>query len=262
MATASVDNGSFDPDTGNSITNGVQIPSGPYGLGTHLVTLTVTNSHGASNSCVAIVTVVDTTPPTVNCPSNIVTTNDALQCSAMVTYPSPTATDNCGTVTNITEDFPSGSTFAKGTNTVTVTAVDNAGNTNTCTFTITVLDKEPPVVGCRPAPNPAGKVFEPGKPGSGVLNPNGYYQVLAKDNCPGDPAIFVKDTASSFVAGPFKDGDIVRLKHAGSAASSVPGTAPIVAVISLKGNGLAIAQDASGNITPDANGCLMQVSQK
>ena len=82
--------------------------------------------------------------------------------------------------------------------------------------------------------------------------------MLAKDDCDPDPAIYVKDTGSSFVAGPFKDGDIVRIKHAGGTPSSSPGTAPVVAIISLNGNGLAIAEDASGNVTPDASGCLMQ----
>jgi hypothetical protein len=32
----------------------------------------------------------------------------------------------------------------------------------------------------------------------------------------------------------------------------------VVAIINLNGNGLAIAVDASGNVTPDTSGCLMQ----
>jgi len=258
MADASIDNGSFDPDVGDSITNNVQSPVGPYSLGTNTVVLTVTDSHGSSSSCTGLVFVVDTTPPIIHCPTNMVTTNDSGQCSAVVNY-AVSADDNCSSV-DLSEDFPSGSTFSKGTNTVTVTGVDLAGNTNTCTFTITVVDKEAPLVMCRPAPNPSGKVSEPGKGGN--INPNGYYQLLAKDNCDANPAIYVKDTKSGFVAGPFKDGDIVRLKHAGGAASSVAGTVPVAAVISLKGNGLGVAQDADGNRTADASGCVMAVSVK
>jgi hypothetical protein len=64
-ASASVDNGSFDPDPGDSITCTAN-PSGPYSLGTTLVTLTCVDSHGASDQCQGHVEVVDTTPPTVS----------------------------------------------------------------------------------------------------------------------------------------------------------------------------------------------------
>jgi hypothetical protein len=64
-ANASVDNGSFDPDPGDTITLS-QVPPGPYQLGSTPVTLTVTDNHGASNQCAATVTVVDNTPPIVS----------------------------------------------------------------------------------------------------------------------------------------------------------------------------------------------------
>ena len=60
-ADASIDDGSFSPNAGGTISL-VQSPSGPYLLGDTSVTLTVTDNHGASNSCVATVTVLDTTP--------------------------------------------------------------------------------------------------------------------------------------------------------------------------------------------------------
>jgi sugar lactone lactonase YvrE len=63
VAAASVDNGSYDPD-GDPITI-TQTPPGPYPLGTSQVTLTVTDNHGASDSCHATVTVVDTMPPEI-----------------------------------------------------------------------------------------------------------------------------------------------------------------------------------------------------
>lgn len=63
-ADASINDGSYDPDVGDSITL-TQSPAGPYRLGTTTVTLTVTDSFGASSSCQAVVTVVDQTSPTI-----------------------------------------------------------------------------------------------------------------------------------------------------------------------------------------------------
>ena len=54
---ASIDNGSFDPDNGDTITLS-QSPSGPYPIGQTNVTLTVEDNHGASSSCQAVVTVL------------------------------------------------------------------------------------------------------------------------------------------------------------------------------------------------------------
>ena len=64
-ADASIDAGSYDPD-GDPITLS-QSPPGPYGLGSTLVTLTVTDDSGKSATCTGTVTVVDTTPPLVRC---------------------------------------------------------------------------------------------------------------------------------------------------------------------------------------------------
>ncbi len=206
---------------------------------------------------VEITSGMDITPPSITCPSNIVATIDPGQCSAVVNYEA--SASDCSGIASLTSEPPSGSAFPKGTTTVTVTAVNNAGNSNSCNFTVTVLDGEAPRVACRPAPNPSGKIHVPGKDGTSTNSPSGYYQLLAKDNCDPDPDIFVKDTGSSLVAGPFKDGDIVHVKHTGGEPRwSSPGTPPIVAVISLNGNALVGAADASGNVTPDANGCLVQ----
>ena len=62
-APASIDNASSDPDD-DPITI-TQDPAGPYGLGDTVVTLTVTDDSGESDSCTATVTVEDNTCPTV-----------------------------------------------------------------------------------------------------------------------------------------------------------------------------------------------------
>ena len=86
----------------------------------------------------------------------------------------------------------------------------------------TVEDREAPLVTCRPAPNPSGKKIPvAGKNPQSGQNPDGFYQLLAKDNCDPDPKIFIADSASSFVAGPFASGDIVKITQ-----SHKPGSQP------------------------------------
>jgi hypothetical protein len=87
-----------------------------------------------SNSVVSIV-----------CPTNI-----TVACAPVVYYPPPQATTSCGTITNITCTPPSGSSFPAGPTVVTCTAYDSLGNSNSCTFTITVTpDVVPPVLDCQ-----------------------------------------------------------------------------------------------------------------
>jgi hypothetical protein len=140
IAAAQIDNGSFDPDPGDAIATRTLDNSGPFGLGAHTVVLTVTDTHGAMSSCTATVTVVDTTPPAITCPANIIIqTTNAGNPSVVVNYPPPTVSDNCGAVTVVCSP-PSGASFPRGTTTVTCTATDGAGNTASCSFTVTVFD--------------------------------------------------------------------------------------------------------------------------
>ncbi len=91
-ADANVDAGSFDPD-GDPITLS-QSPAGPYPVGDTVVTLTVTDDQGASDSCMATVTVIDVVPPTISValsPDELWPPNHRLvDVTALVT-----ATDDC-----------------------------------------------------------------------------------------------------------------------------------------------------------------------
>jgi hypothetical protein len=87
----------------------------------------------------------DETPPAITCPADVVQPNDPGLCSAVVVYPDPVASDNCGAVT-VACAPPSGSVFPVGATTVTCTATDGAGLVSTCAFTVTVNDVEPPVI--------------------------------------------------------------------------------------------------------------------
>jgi hypothetical protein len=80
------------------------------------------------------------------CPADINVSNDPGVCSAVVAF-SATVTDNCPGAT-ISCIPSSGSTFPVGTTLVTCTATDTAGNTDVCTFDVTVVDNENPTIVC------------------------------------------------------------------------------------------------------------------
>src|SRR6185503_10747457 len=73
----------------------------------------------------------------ITCPANITASNDPNQCGAVVTYPAPTPTGSCATITC---SPASGSFFPVGTTTVTCTST--AGPT--CSLTVTVNDTQAP----------------------------------------------------------------------------------------------------------------------
>lgn len=140
-ADASIDAGSSDPDPGDTITC-TQVPTGPYGLGTTGVTLTCTDSHGASSSCTGTVTVADLAPPTISCPAN-----QSIECGGgggAATF-TATSTDNCSLASQACVP-PSGSVFPLGTTPDTCTATDGSGNSSSCTFDVTVRDTTAPTI--------------------------------------------------------------------------------------------------------------------
>ncbi|RKG91324.1 HYR domain-containing protein [Corallococcus terminator] len=158
----SVDDGSYDPDTGDSL-NCVQTPACPYPRGSHKATLTCTDSAGLSSTCEGTVTVRDETPPVIGCADVPV-----LECSAGGATASftPSATDNCGAVSSTCVPA-SGGRFPLGTTATTCIATDSAGLRSSCTFPVTVRDTQPPVLSC-PEPlilastMPEGALVTPG----------------------------------------------------------------------------------------------------
>src|SRR5207249_834676 len=111
-----------------------------FGKGTTPVTCTATDAGGNTNACTFNITVNDTEAPHAICPANIVVSTAPGSCASNVTF-SASVTDNCPGAT-LACDPISGSTFNKGVTTVTCTATDAVGNTNACTFTVTVNDTE------------------------------------------------------------------------------------------------------------------------
>ena len=109
------------------------------GLGTHSLTLTVSDGKGGSFTTPAqTVLVKDSTPPVISNVPASVTTAATSAAGAVVTYTLPTAIDLVSGPAPVTADVASGATFPVGTTTVNFTAKDAAGNTATASFTVTV----------------------------------------------------------------------------------------------------------------------------
>jgi hypothetical protein len=89
--------------------------------------------------------VPDVTPPVLNCPANITVNAGQGQCGANVTY-TVTATDNCTANPTITYSQNSGTLFPVGTTTVNVSAKDANNNMSNCSFTVTVIDNQAPII--------------------------------------------------------------------------------------------------------------------
>ncbi len=118
-------------------------------LGPNNVTLTVTDVNGNTSTCIAAVTVEDDIPPTIACPADITVNNDAGMCGAIVNFPVAAGFDNCSVTVSQTGGLASGSAFPVGVSTVEFTATDGSGNTEVCSFTITVVDNEAPTMVCQ-----------------------------------------------------------------------------------------------------------------
>ncbi len=119
------------------------------------------------------VTVVDSTRPSVSCPPDTTMHTRKGLCSAMLDYPLE-AFDNCGLV-DLYGVPPAGTVLPRGEHDVVLVAVDAAGWTDSCSFTVTVIDTEPPSLSCPvdlEAPND-----------SGVYGAVVEYRVPVRDNC-------------------------------------------------------------------------------
>ena len=129
-----------------------QASGATFTVGTTTNVWRATDVNTNTTTCSFTVTVTDVTLPTITCPANInVNNSPASACSAVVTYATPTAADNCG-IQSVTlqSGLASGGTFTVGTTTNVWRATDVNTNTKTCSFTVTVNDVTPPTIVCKP----------------------------------------------------------------------------------------------------------------
>lgn len=114
-------------------------PSGStFPLGKTTVTCTAEDLSHNQGSSSFVITVEDTTAPAIPAMSNI-TTAATTATGATVSYTAPIAHDLVDGDVTTTCDHASGSAFLLGTTTVSCSATDEAGNTATKSFTVSVV---------------------------------------------------------------------------------------------------------------------------
>ncbi|MCB0534368.1 MAG: HYR domain-containing protein [Lewinellaceae bacterium] len=86
---------------------------------------------------------IDLTPPDIVCPMDTLVTVVGNECNANVTIDTAQATDACSGIMSIDPD-KTDDIYPAGTTVVTFTATDLAGNSATCSFSVTVQDNLPP----------------------------------------------------------------------------------------------------------------------
>ncbi len=111
-----------------------------YPFGTTIVTWTATDTNENKISATQTVSVIDTTPPQIIPPKDIVAEATNIE-SNYVELGQPTITDIIG-IKSVTNDAPA--SFPIGMTTITWSAVDTSGNTSTVTQIIIIGDTEKP----------------------------------------------------------------------------------------------------------------------
>ena len=144
---ADVDGGSFD-NCGTTTLNVNPSTFDCSDLGANTVTLTATDASGNSASCTATVTVEDNIDPAAICQDITVQLDASGNATVSAANVNNGSTDNCS-ITNLSVTPNSFSCANLGTNTVTLTVSDGAGNTSSCTADVTVEDNVPPTALCQ-----------------------------------------------------------------------------------------------------------------
>jgi hypothetical protein len=175
-------------------------PTGQFPMGTTTVTLTVSDGLEEDTDTVDI-TVVDTTPPVVTCPTDVTvectshqgTPKDDPQLAPF--FAGVSAVDVCDPNPVITDNAPD--YFELGATPVTFYAEDDDGNVDSCTATVTVEDTTPPEImvelnrDCLWPPNHKMAPIEASVTVSDICDPNPTFLLLSitsdePDNDKGD----------------------------------------------------------------------------
>ena len=158
-------------------------------LGPNNVILTLTDLYGNAASCTSVVTVIDTIDPSVTCPTNQTV---IIPLGSQYTIPDyfgnglASAIDNCtDPVTNITQNPAPGSLVNAGNFTISITAEDASGNSDSCNFQLTVdttlgIDEVEKKGQIRLVPNPATDGISVHIPSTSKINTMSIYDLSGR----------------------------------------------------------------------------------
>jgi len=115
-----------------------------FPIGVQQVFYTASDPLGNSSTVSFSVSVTDGSPPDlVNAPADMTIVANPGECTAVASWPAPTASDNCSAVT-LTTNVEPGTALPVGVTAVTYTVSDDAGNSFLHTFFVTVMDTSSP----------------------------------------------------------------------------------------------------------------------
>ncbi len=197
LFSATVECGSFTVLAGSPLAPTVSFTCSD--VGTNNIDVEVTNDSGAASLCTAIVNVISNGGGgPLSCPGDITQDTDAGTCSAVVTYSVDSPAGCSGGTLTQTAGLASGSAFPIGTTTNTFVYDDGVNPVDTCSFDITIIDAELPVVVC-----PADQTVVP-TTGNQYTLPDyfGTGEATATDNCTSPLTITTQSPAAGTLLDP------------------------------------------------------------
>ncbi len=179
--------------TGATVGDGDGDASGTsFNVDTTTVTYYAEDAAGNIDSCSFNVNIVESIIIDIDCPPNYSVVADVGECFAVVNTDAPDLDPIAGldtvyyvltdsTIGSGPDSVPDTQAFNVGITTVAYTAVSVTNDTSTCSFTVTVLDQENPVVTCPMTTIDLDNTTD----SCGVLFDANFQLASATDNCPG-----------------------------------------------------------------------------
>ncbi len=146
ITAADIDGGSSD-NCGTPSLSASQTSFTCADLGVNNVTLTATDGSSNSSTCMATVTVIDSTAPTAVCQNITVFLDGSGNATITAADIDGGSSDNCGTP-SLSASQTSFTCADLGANNVTLTVTDVSANSSTCAATVTVQDTISPTLTC------------------------------------------------------------------------------------------------------------------